>query len=158
MSIHKKIIEDAKEAMIKKEELRLMVLKGVKAAFTNELLVKKGPVNQELSDEDALAVIRRLVKQRKDSIDLFTKGARKDLADNESKELKILEVYLPEQMSEADVKKVVEAKKAELGIADLPDRQAGKSKSGILMSVVMKELKGKADGSVVKKVVDQLFS
>ena len=151
MSIYKQILEDAKGAMLKKEELRLMVLKGVKAAFTNELLVKKGPVNQELSDEDALAVIRRLVKQRKDSIDLFTKGARKDLADNEAKELKILEVYLPAQMSEADVKKVAEKKKAELNIAD-------KSKSGMLMSAVMKELKGKADGSVVKKVIDQLFS
>ena len=151
MSIYKQILEDAKGAMLKKEELRLMVLKGVKAAFTNELLVKKGPVNQELSDDDALSVIRRLVKQRKDSIDLFTKGARKDLADNEAKELKILEVYLPAQMSEADVKKVAEKKKAELNIAD-------KSKSGMLMSAVMKELKGKADGSVVKKVIDQLFS
>ena len=151
MSLHKKIIEDAKQAMMKKEEPRLTVLKGVKATFTNELLSKKGAPQTELPDEEALASVRRLVKQRKDSIEQFTKGGRKDLAESESAELKILEIYLPSQMSEADVKKVVEKKRAELGVTD-------KTKSGMLMSAVMKELKGKDDGAVVKKIVDELFS
>jgi uncharacterized protein YqeY len=72
------------------------------------------------------------------------------LAKSEEAELKILEVYLPEMMSEADVRKVADRKKEELGITD-------KAKSGMLMSAIMKELKGKADGAVVKKVVDELI-
>lgn len=150
MSIHKQIFEDAKQAMLKKEEDRLTVLKGVKAAFINELLAKKGPVVKELNDDEALAVIRRLVKQRKDSIDLFTKGGRKDLAASEASELKILETYLPAMIGEEDVKKIVEKKKTELKVTD-------KTKSGMLMSAIMKELKGKVDGVVVKKIVDELF-
>lgn len=136
--------------MLNKEETKLTVLKGVKATFTNELLAKKGLLSKELSDEEALAVIRRLVKQRKDSIDLFTKGGRKDLADTETSELKILEVYLPVQMSDGEIEKLAKKKKAELKITD-------KTKAGMLMSAVMKELKGKVDGSAVKKVVDGLF-
>lgn len=151
MSIHKQIIEDAKEAMLNKEDLRLLVLKGVKATFTNELLAKKGALQEELKDDEALAVIRRLVKQRKDSIEQFTKGGRKDLVKNEQAELKILEVYLPADMSEKDVRKIIEKKKVELKITD-------KSKSGMLMSAVMKDLKGKADGMVVKKIVEELLS
>lgn len=151
MSIYKQIFEDAKGAMLKKEGMKLTVLKGVKAAFTNELLAKKGPVNQELSDDDALAVIRRLVKQRKDSIDLFTKGGRKDLADVEASELKILEVYLPAQMDDAEIEKIAKKKKVELKVTD-------KTKAGMLMSAIMKDLKGKADGGAVKKIVDELLS
>lgn len=151
MTLHAKIVADAKQAMIKKEEIRLTVLKGVKATFTNELLAKKGVPQTELSDEDALAVIRRLVKQRKDSIEQFEKGGRKDLADAEAAELKILDAYMPAMMTEADIKKVAEKKKAELNISD-------KAKSGMLMATIMKELKGKADGSAVKKVVEELLA
>lgn len=144
-------MDDAKEAMLKREELRSTVLKGVKAAFSNELLAKKGALQTELADEDALAIVRRLVKQRKDSIEQFTKGGRKDLADNESSELAILESYLPAMMSEDDVRKVVENKKEELDITD-------KAKSNMLLGAVMKELKGKADGAMVRSIVERLFN
>lgn len=151
MALHKQIMEDAKEAMLKKEELRLMVLKGVKAAFANELLAKKGSVAKELSDEEAFLILRRLVKQRKDSIEQFEKGGRKDLVENETAELEILEKYLPAMMGGEEIKKIVKNKIKKLGIAD-------KTKSGILMSAVMKELKGKADGMAVKKAVDELLN
>jgi uncharacterized protein YqeY len=150
MSLYKKIIDDAKEAMVKKEELRLNVLKGLKAAFMNEMLAKKTST-PELGDEETLNVVRRAVKQRRDSIEQFGKGGRKDLVDSEMAELKILEAYLPAMMSEADIKKVAEKKKAELGFSD-------KTKAGMLMSAIMKDLKGKADGTDVKRIVEEILN
>lgn len=151
MSLHKQIIEDAKQAMLKKDEPRLTVLKGVKATFTNELLAKKGKPQTELSDEEALQILRRLVKQRKDSIEQFGKGGRQDLVKDETAELKILEAYLPSQMSEVDIRKITQRKMKELGISD-------KAKIGMLTGAVMKELKGNADGAVVKKIIEELFA
>jgi uncharacterized protein YqeY len=150
MSLQTNIRESIKKAMVAKEETRLLVLRGLLSAFTNELVAKGKKPSEELLDEDALAVIRRQVKQRKDSIEQFTAGKRKDLADNEEAELKILEVYLPQMMNREDVKRVVDAKVIEMGPPD-------KSKMGMLMGSVMKELKGKADGTVVKEVVEELF-
>jgi len=148
--IHKEIKEKVKEAMLAKDQVRLLVLRNMLSAFTNELVTKKRMPNEELSDEDAIAVIRRLTKQRKDSIEQFTKGGRTDLVENEQAELKILETFLPQMMSKEEIKKIAEAKKTELGITD-------KAKSGMLMSGIMKELKGKADGNDVKAVVEELF-
>ena len=101
-------------------------------------------------DADALAVIAKLAKQRKDSIDQFKKGGREDLVKEEEDELKILEVYLPKLMEKSEVETIAKAKKEELGITDA-------TKKGMLMSALMKDLKGKADGMVVKEVVDALF-
>jgi uncharacterized protein YqeY len=97
-----------------------------------------------------LNVIRRAVKQRKDSIEQFVSGGRPELADDEKAELAILEAYLPAMMSREDVETFAKAKMTELGVTD-------KSKAGMFMGTLMKELKGKADGDVVKAVVDSLF-
>lgn len=140
-----------KQAMLAKETIKLSVLRGLSSSFTNELVSKGRKPQEELSDEDARAVISRAVKQRKDSIEQFTKGGRADLADNEQMELDILSAYLPAQMSEEEVEKIVASKKAELGISD-------KAQMGNLMKAVMAELKGKADGMVVKKAVDNSFN
>lgn len=148
--IHDDLKNELKDAMRAKDELRLRTIRGLLTAFTNELVATKRKPDEVLDDEDALKVITRQAKQRKDSIEQFEKGGRDDLAQNEKDELKILEGYLPELMSEDEVRKIVEAKKAELGIDD-------KNKIGQLMGVVMAELKGKADGGVVKNVVDSLF-
>jgi uncharacterized protein YqeY len=149
MSLFQTIQDEAKKAMLARDEFRLNTLRSVKAVFSNELINKPGKT--ELTDEEALAVIKRLVKQRKDSIDQFKKGNREDLVKVEEAELKILEVYLPKMMSQAEISKIAEKKKTELGISD-------KSKAGLLMSALMKELKGRADGGDVKVVVDKLFS
>lgn len=148
MTIQEKIKEDMKAAMKAKEEVRLSVLRGLISAFTNESIILGKKPNDPLSDENALNVIIRASKQRKDSIDQFEKGGRLELAEAEAEELKIIEEYLPEMMSEDEVKKVVENKKTELGI-NSPEQ------FGQLIGIVMKELKGKADGGVVKKVIEE---
>ena len=107
-------------------------------------------VETELSDEEALSVIKKQAKQRKDSIEQFRNGGRNDLAEKEEKELVIISEYLPKEMSKEDIEKIAKSKKKELGIND-------KSKIGILMGALMKEFKGKADGAIVKEVADNLF-
>ncbi len=151
MALQKQIKDSIKEAMIARDSARLLTLRGIANAFTVELDAQGRPVSDEISDEDAIRILQRLAKQRKDSIDQFTKGGRTDLVANESAELAIIEKYLPAMMSKADIKKVAEAKKAELGITD-------KAKVGALMSSVMKDLKGKANGTDVKEVVESLFN
>ena len=139
------------EAMKAKDTVKLGVVRGLVASFTNELVSLKRMPTDNLSDEEVLNVIRRAVKQRKDSIEQFIKGGRLDLADNEKVELAVLETYLPAMMSREDVMKVAKAKVKEMGIVE-------KSKAGMFMGALMKELKGKADGDTVKSVVDELLS
>ncbi|MBU3968613.1 GatB/YqeY domain-containing protein [Patescibacteria group bacterium] len=148
--LHNQIKEEIKIAIKAREELRLSVLRGMLASFVNELVATKRKPDEILPNEDALTVVKRLVKQRKDSFEQFRAGRREDLASKEEAELKILEKYLPEMMSYEEIEKVILAKKEELGVAD-------KSKMGILMGAVMKELKGKADGGDVKKIIEKLF-
>src|SRR3990167_1331615 len=150
MILHQDIKEQIKDSMKARDAVRLGVLRGLVAGFTNELVATKRMPNDELSDEEVLNVIRRQVKQRKDSIEQFTKGGREDLVESEKAELTILETYLQAQMSREEVMKIAQAKMTELGITDV-------SKKGMFMGALMKELKGKADGDVVKSVVDQLL-
>lgn len=148
--LHEEIKGKIKEAMMAKDAVRLEVYRGMSAAFTNELVAKGQKPQDMLDDEAALAVITRLSKQRKDSIEQYTKGGREDLVAEEAAQLKVIEEFLPELMSRDAVLAVVTAKQAELGITD-------PTKKGMLMAAVMKDLKGKADGVVVKDVVDGLF-
>jgi len=144
------IKEKIKEAMRAKESVRLEVLRGVLAAFINELVATGKTPQDTIDDDKAMVVIKRLAKQRKDSIEQFEKGDRKDLADKEREELTYLEKFLPEMMGKEEIQEVAKAKKSELGIED-------KGKIGILIGAVMKDLKGKADGGDVKEVVEELF-
>ena len=168
MSLHQTIKEQIKEALKAKDAVRLGVVRGLVASFTNELVSLKRKPDEELSDEEVLNVIRRAVKQRKDSIEQFTKGNRPDLADSEKAELVILETYLPAQLSEDEVMAIAKVKMAEFGVNDKTKtlnanevsvgRPAKAGLAGMLMSALMKELKGKADGGVVKSVVDELLN
>ncbi len=139
-----------KDAMRAKDAPRLMVLRGMLAAFTNELVATGKTPQDKIDDEGAVTVIKRLAKQRKDAAEQFDKGDRKELADNERAELVMLEEYLPQTMSKDDIKKIAEAKIAELEVTD-------KSKMGILMGAIMKDTKGEADGGDVKDVVEELL-
>ena len=150
MSLHEQIRNEIKEAMKARDEIRLATVRSVSAAITNELVAKRMKPDEMLSDEEALAVIKRLVKQRQDSIEQFRAGDREDLASAEEAELNILKVYLPAQMSIEQIRSIAEAKKAEMGVTD-------KTKLVILVSAVMKATAGQADGNVVKKVVESLF-
>jgi hypothetical protein len=148
--LHEQIRNGIKEAMMAKDALRLKAFRAMSSAFTNELVAKNKKPQDLLSDEEALAVITRLAKQRKDSIEQFKKGNREDLVKEEQEELTILETYLPKLMDRGEVEKIAKAKKDELGIIDA-------TKKGMLMSALMKDLKGKAEGMTVKEVVDSLF-
>ena len=148
--LHEQIKNGIKEAMMAHDALRLRAFRAMSAAFTNELVAKNKKPQDMLTDDEALVVITRLAKQRKDSIEQFKKGNREDLVKEEEAELSILETYLPKMMSKEEVVKIATAKKSELGINDA-------TKKGVLMSALMKDLKGKADGMTVKKVVDSLF-
>ena len=109
MSLHEEIKGQIKDAMMAKDAVRLTTLRGLVSAFTNELVATQRKPQDFLTDEEVLAVIKRGVKQRKDSIQQFTDGGRDDLAESEQAELTILEKFLPQMMSREDIKKVVEA-------------------------------------------------
>ncbi|PCI19872.1 glutamyl-tRNA amidotransferase [Candidatus Wolfebacteria bacterium] len=151
MTLHEDIKKEMIVAMKAKEAVKLEVLRGLLAAFINELVSNKRKPDEILPDEDVLKVIQRLAKQRKDSIEQFKSGGREDLVVEEEKELEVLNEYLPEMMSIEEITKIITAKKEELGIDDV-------SKKGVLMGALMKDLKGKADGGDVKQVVDSLFN
>ncbi len=148
--LHIQIKDGIKESMMARDALKLKAFRAMSSAFTNELVAKNKKPQDLLSDEEAIAVITRLAKQRRDSIDQFKKGGREDLVKEEEAELAILDTYLPKMMEKSEVLEIAKNKKSELVVTDV-------SKKGILMSALMKDLKGKADGNTVKEVVDSLF-
>jgi uncharacterized protein YqeY len=148
--LHTDIREKIKDAMRAKEALRLEVLRGMLTAFTNELVSLRRTPQDILEDDKALTVVKRLVKQRKDSADQYTKGNRPELAEKEVAELAILEEFLPAAMGREEITKIVKAKIAELKITD-------KSGMGKLIGAIIKESKGTADGDDVKAVVAELL-
>lgn len=148
------------DALRAKDSVRLEVLRGLSALFTNELLkkdVKKSagknksaPAPTVLTDEEVIVIIRKSVKQRKDSIEQFGKGGRKDLVKKEQAELVILESFLTKMMSREEIEKFVQKKMKADKITKLD-----KAKIGQFIGQIMKELKGKADGGDVKTVVEK---
>jgi uncharacterized protein len=150
MSLHEEIRASLKDALKAKEEVKLRTVRSMITAFTNEAVASGGTPQTMLSDDQVLAVIKRLAKQRKESILQYEAADRPELAAPEKDELVVLESYLPQTMSQAEIRPIAEAKKAELGIED-------KSKMGQLMGAIIKELGGKADGGDVKAVVESLF-
>lgn len=150
MALHEEIRSELKTAMKAKDAVRLRTVRNMLTFFTNELVATGKTPQDQLDDEAVLSVIKRLAKQRKESIVQYEAAGRPELAVPEKEELVVLESYLPQMMSQEEIRPVAEAKKAELGIDD-------KSKLGMLVGAVMKELKGKADGGDVKSVVEKLF-
>lgn len=146
--MQEKIKAEIKAAMIAKDMDRLNVLRLISAAFTNELVSQGRPPTEPLSDEDCMKVLKRMAKQRKDSIEQFSAGGREDLADSEKAELGIIEGLLPAQMSEAEIEEKVRAK--------LAVEPIDPSKKGIFVGTMMKELGGNADGALVKAVIDRV--
>ena len=137
-------------AMRAKDQLKLDTLRGLAAAFTNELVATKRKPDEELPDEDVLTVIRREVKKRKEAAEAFRGGGREELAEKEDKERVMLEAYLPALMSREEITTIAKAKMAEMGISSKAD-------AGKFTGALMKELKGKADGSDVKAVADEML-
>lgn len=150
MTLHENIHNLIKESLKAGDKVRLEVMRGLSAAFTNELVATGHTPQEMLSDEQAIAVITRLAKQRKDSIEQFTKGGRLDLVEEEKGQLEILSEFLPKLMEKAEVEEFVKNRMVVFETVDA-------TKKGMFMAALMKDLKGKADGAMVKEVVDRLF-
>ena len=148
MAIHQQIESDLKSALKSGEKEKAGALRFLISAIKNYQIENKLKGEEHLKDEDVIIVIRRQVKQRKDSIAEYARGGRADLVEKEKAELAILENYLPAGASEEKIREVVKAKIAELGITD-------KSGFGKMMGAAMAELKGQADGDAVKRIVEE---
>lgn len=155
MTIHQNIKNQIVEAMRAKDTIRLDTLRGLNALFMNEILTQKSATNSEfLPDERVLALIKRSVKQRQDSIRQFEIGKRIDLADKERAELAILETYLPKSASREEIQAVATKIAGEM----LKDAPLDAKSAGKLTGMIMKELGGNADGNDVKAVVDAMIA
>jgi uncharacterized protein YqeY len=146
--IYDTIQSQIKDAMRAKDQLRLDTLRGMLAGFTNELVAKGRKPQEQLTDEEAVTVITKLAKQRKDAIEQYKAGARDELVKEESAQLAVLEEFLPTQMSREEIESYVKEKLASSGAID-------PAKKGQFMGSIMKDLKGKADGGLVKEAIDK---
>ncbi len=145
MSISEQVQKDMVEAMRSRDELRLSTLRMVKSALKNKEVEKRGP----LDDKEAQQVLSTLIKQRRDSIEQFTKGGRQELADKEAAEIKLIEPYLPKAMGEEQIAEVVKATIAEMGSPTMKDM-------GTVMKNAMAKLQAtgaRVDGKVVSELV-----
>ena len=148
MSLQNTINDHIKQAMIAKEKDRLAALRAVKAAFIVEM-TKDGA--DSVPDDVAEKIISKLVKQRKESASIFTDQGREDLAKDEIRDLEYLEVYLPEQMSEDEVREIVKDVISKVGASSPAD-------IGKCMGPLMGKLNGKADGKLISQLVREELS
>jgi uncharacterized protein len=146
MSLTEQINADIKAAMLAREKDKLEALRAVKAAIMLE--ATKDGNGAEISDEVVLSIVQKLVKQRKDASAIFKEQGREDLAKDEDFQIGVLNIYLPEQMGEAEVRKVVQDAIAQVGAA-------GPQDMGEVMGPVMGKLKGKADGKLISMLVKE---
>lgn len=137
--------EQLKQSMLAKDALKTSVLRLLLSAI-NYYEIQKGGAGYEATDEDVLAVMQSEAKKRRESIEQFKAGGRQDLVDKETKELEILQSYLPAQMGEEVIRNLVKQAITETGVTSMADM-------GKVMGVLMPKVKGKADGGLVSKVV-----
>lgn len=148
MSLKEKINNDLKEALKSGDKIRLNTVRSIRALI---LEFEKSGANKELTPEDEVKLLTSAAKKRKDSIEQFRNAGRNDLVEQEEAELKVLLEYLPKQLTEDEIKAEVQKIIAETGAK-------GKEDFSKVMPAAMKSLKGKADGNLVRKVVESLLS
>ena len=141
------IKEQLKEAMFKKDKKRINALRNMIAKVKMKEIEKK----EELTSEESQKVLQAMAKQLKDSIDQYLKGGRTDLADNESEELEILNEFLPEPMSEDEINNIVVKVVEEIKASNMSDM-------GKVMGLVIAKVEGRADGSIISKLVRDKLS
>ncbi|MGA1263304.1 MAG: GatB/YqeY domain-containing protein [Prochlorothrix sp.] len=146
MSLKDRVSDEIKAAMKAKDKIRLETVRGIKKVILEKESDIRGEGREELTPEEELAIVMQLAKQRRDSIEQYQKADRPELAEKEAQELAILEEYLPKQLSEAEVRAVVEEIIAEVGASS--PKEMGK-----VMGPVMARLKGQADGKLVQTIV-----
>lgn len=151
MSLYENIISDLRTAMKQGDKDRLRVLRSLKTKMLEKEISERKGGEASLDDEQVTQVLMKAAKQRKESIEQFEQGGREDLAEKERQELEIIEGYLPEMLSEGEIREVVQKKIDETGADSMADM-------GKVMAAVMPQLKGKAEGALVSKVVKQELS
>jgi uncharacterized protein len=147
MTLQEKIDSDLKEAMKAKEAERLSVLRMVKSAMMNVAIEKHG-AGGKLADSDAIAVLRKQVNQRQDSVAGFEKGGRPELAEKERREIGILSSYLPQPLTAEEVASIVQTAIAESGASS-------KAQMGQVMKIVNEKAAGRADGRTLSEAVQK---
>jgi len=147
MSLLERLNNDMKQAMKNKEKDKLSVIRMLKASLQNEAL----KLRQELTEEEELTVLSRELKQRKDSLNEFANADRTDLVDKIRIEIGYVEAYMPEQLSAEEITSIVKQTIGEVNATSKADM-------GRVMSALMPKVKGKADGSLVNKLVQQHLS
>ena len=148
MNLYDQISEDIKKAMLAKDKARLEALRGVKKEFI-EAKTAKGATG-ELEDETAVKILQKMVKQRKESAEIYRSNGRDELAEKEVDEAKVLEAYLPQQMSAEELRAVLEKIIAEVGAQSPADM-------GKVMGAASKQLAGKAEGRAISEQVKALL-
>ncbi|MGI9531291.1 GatB/YqeY domain-containing protein [Lutimonas sp.] len=148
MSVQSQVMEQMKAAMKSKDTVALESLRALKSAF---LLANTSGGNVELSEDDEIKIVQKLVKQRKDSAAIFEEQGRKDLSEPEVAQARILEQFLPAQMSAEELKAAIEAIINQTGASSMKDM-------GKVMGMASKQLAGKADGKAISTVVKDLLS
>lgn len=144
-TLNEQIMNDLKEAMKQKDQAAMTTLRALKSAIKYAAIEKVG-ADGELPDIDAIAVVRKQIKQRRDSVDQFTAGGRPDLAASESAEISVLERYLPAALSDAETEALVAAVIAELGASSKQDM-------GRVMKALQDRSAGRADGKILSQLV-----
>ena len=147
MSLKDRLLNDFKEAMKAKDEVRKNTVNLARAAVQQYEVDNR----EELDDQGILAILTKQVKMRKDALSDFEKAGRTDLVESYNKEIEILMEYLPKQLTEAELTEIVKATAAELGI------EGGKQNMGKLIGAVMSKVKGVADGGVVRKIIEDML-
>ena len=148
MSLKEQLMSDFKDAMKAKDEVRKNTISFARAAVKQYEIDNR----KELDDEGIVAILAKQVKMRKDALSDFEKAGRMDLADAYKQEIEVLQKYLPTQLSADEIRDIVKATAAELGI------EGGKQNMGKLMGAVMGKVKGVADGNDVRKVIEEFLA
>jgi uncharacterized protein YqeY len=149
MKLEEQLAADLKEAMRSGDETRKLAIRSVKTAITEAKV--SGTEARVLTDQDVLAIIAKQIKQRRDSAAEFAKGGRIDLVAKEEAEIAVLQPYLPEQLDDEAIRQRAEAVIAELGATDLKGM-------GPVMKRLSAELRGRADGQAINRIVRELLS
>lgn len=151
MSLREQILDDLKTAMKSKDADRLNVLRSLKAKLLEKEISERKGGEATLSDDQVIEVLMKAAKQRKESIEQFEEGGRDDLAKKEKFELDIIDHYLPEMMSEEEIRKEVKQQIDRMGAESMADM-------GKVMGALMGRLKGKAEGATISKIVKEELS
>lgn len=144
MSLEKKLVEDMKAAMKGQDKIRLETIRGLRSQLKNAQIDKR----RELNEEEMIQVLMNAAKKRKEAIEQYKAVGREDRAEIENQELKIIETYLPEQMSEEEIAQLVDETLIEVSATSMKDM-------GRVMGAIMPRVKGKADGKLVQQVVKE---